>query len=58
VFWADHAPVTERFGWQISLTLDEMCRDTWLWQSNNPNGFNADPDEFNAGDIPAAKEVT
>lgn len=57
-FWADPALSAERLGWQTSLTLDEMCRDTWQWQSNNPNGFNAGPDEINASDMPAAEEVT
>jgi UDP-glucose 4-epimerase len=26
-------------GWEAKLTLDDMCRDLWCWQSNNPNGF-------------------
>ncbi len=26
-------------GWQAELGLDEMIRDTWRWQSDNPNGF-------------------
>ncbi len=25
--------------WEAKLGLDEMCRDSWLWQSNNPEGF-------------------
>ena len=57
-FWADPAIATERLGWQTSLTLDEMCHDTWRWQSNNPNGFSTNSDEFNVGDAPTAKETT
>lgn len=26
-------------GWRATRTLDDMCADTWRWQSNNPNGF-------------------
>ncbi len=57
-FWANPALAAERLGWQTSLTLDEMCRDTWHWQRGNPAGFNADPDETIAGKAPAAKEIT
>ncbi len=28
--------------WEASLGLDEMVRDTWNWQSKNPNGYQAD----------------
>ena len=27
-------------GWQAEKTLDEMVRDSWRWQSTNPNGYN------------------
>jgi UDP-glucose 4-epimerase len=26
-------------GWQATRSLDEMCRDTWRWQSDNPGGY-------------------
>lgn len=26
-------------GWKAELTLEDMCRDTWRWQKNNPNGY-------------------
>jgi len=25
--------------WQAEKNLDDMCRDSWKWQSNNPNGY-------------------
>lgn len=26
-------------GWKAQYTLEDMCRDTWRWQSENPMGF-------------------
>ena len=26
-------------GWQAELSIADMCRDTWHWQSMNPNGY-------------------
>ena len=25
--------------WKTEKTVEDMCRDTWRWQSQNPNGF-------------------
>lgn len=25
--------------WQAKLTIEDMCRDTWKWQSKNPEGY-------------------
>lgn len=30
----------DMLGWRAKKGLDEMCEDTWRWQSNNPNGYN------------------
>lgn len=27
-------------GWKASLSITDMCQDTWHWQSINPNGYN------------------
>ena len=27
-------------GWKTEKTLADMCRDSWNWQKNNPNGYN------------------
>lgn len=37
--WADVNKVKDELGWSAQLGLDEMIRDTWHWQSNNPKGF-------------------
>jgi len=26
-------------GWSAKKTLDEMCEDSWRWQSMNPRGY-------------------
>ena len=26
-------------GWEVKLSITEMCQDTWRWQSMNPNGY-------------------
>lgn len=26
-------------GWQAELSINDMCQDTWRWQSMNPNGY-------------------
>ena len=30
----------EMLGWEAKFGIDEMCEDTWRWQSNNPQGYN------------------
>lgn len=27
-------------GWEAKFGIDEMCRDSWNWQKNNPTGYN------------------
>lgn len=39
VLYADPAFAKEFLGWEATLGLDNMCADTWRWQSNNPNGY-------------------
>lgn len=38
-YWADAAKARELFGWRAQYTLRDMCRDTWAWQSQNPQGY-------------------
>ena len=26
-------------GWQAELTIEDMCKDSWHWQSQNPGGY-------------------
>ena len=38
-FWADPKKAKEVLGWQTARSLADMCRDSWNWQKNNPNGY-------------------
>ena len=29
----------ELLGWKAQYNLDDMCRDTWAWQTKNPMGY-------------------
>ena len=37
--YADPRKANEVLHWKTQLTLDDMCRDSWNWQKNNPNGY-------------------
>jgi UDP-glucose 4-epimerase len=37
--YADPSLAREVLGWQASRSLDEMCVDSWRWQSANPDGY-------------------
>ena len=39
VTYADPTRAREELGWKAEKTIDDMCVDTWRWQSANPNGF-------------------
>ncbi|MDO5423688.1 MAG: UDP-glucose 4-epimerase GalE [Eubacteriales bacterium] len=40
--YADPAKAAKVLGWKAERGLDEMCADTWRWQSQNPNGYAAE----------------
>jgi UDP-glucose 4-epimerase len=37
--YADPACAIEKIGWIAEHELDEMCEDSWRWQSQNPDGY-------------------
>ena len=37
--YADPSKALKVLGWKAERGLDEMCEDTWRWQSQNPNGY-------------------
>jgi UDP-glucose 4-epimerase len=38
--YANPSYAKEVLGWEAKRTLEEMCEDSWRWQSNNPDGYN------------------
>ena len=39
VCYADPAKSAAELGWKAEKNLDDMCRDSWNWQKNNPMGY-------------------
>lgn len=37
--YADPVKAKEKLGWQAEKTIEDMCKDSWRWQSENPNGY-------------------
>ncbi|NOX08340.1 MAG: UDP-glucose 4-epimerase GalE [Gammaproteobacteria bacterium] len=37
--YADPAYALQLLGWKAEFDLDQMCEDSWHWQSKNPNGY-------------------
>jgi UDP-glucose 4-epimerase len=37
--YADPSKANAELGWSTHRTVDDMCADTWRWQSQNPQGF-------------------
>ena len=38
-FWANADKAHAVLGWEAKYGIAEMCRDTWNWQSKNPDGY-------------------
>ena len=39
VSYADPTKANHELGWRATRTIDDMCVDTWRWQSANPTGY-------------------
>ena len=37
--YADPSKANEELGWLTTRSVEDMCADTWRWQSQNPHGF-------------------
>ncbi len=37
--FADPSYAKEVLGWEAKRGIDDMCQDTWRWQSQNPDGY-------------------
>ena len=39
--YADASKAWDVLGWKTEKTAEDACRDTWRWQSGNPNGYDS-----------------
>lgn len=39
-YYANAAKAAAELGWKAELSVADACRDTWKWQSQNPEGYN------------------
>ena len=39
--YCDPAKARKELGWEAQYGIEDMCADSWKWQSMNPNGYNA-----------------
>ena len=39
VCYSDPSKAYDELGWKAERGIDEMCADSWRWQSQNPNGY-------------------
>ena len=37
--YADPSKAAKELHWRAEKNLDDMCRDSWKWQTKNPNGY-------------------
>lgn len=38
-FYANPQKAHEELSWKTEKSIQDMCKDTWRWQSQNPNGY-------------------
>ncbi len=39
ISYADPSRANREMGWTAMCSLEDICRDAWNWQSQNPNGY-------------------
>lgn len=39
ICYADPTKAFNKLGWKAEKNLEDMCRDAWRWQKNNPDGY-------------------
>lgn len=37
--YADPSKANEELNWKAEKDINDMCKDSWRWQKNNPNGY-------------------
>lgn len=38
-YYADATKAAKELGWKTQKTIEDICADSWRWQSQNPNGY-------------------
>ena len=38
-YYSNPQKIEKELGWKAENDLEDMCRDSWNWQKNNPNGY-------------------
>ena len=39
--YCDPRKAKKELGWEAEYGIEDMCRDSWRWQSQNPDGYGA-----------------
>ncbi len=39
ISYCDPTKAKKELDWEAKYTLDDMCKDSWNWQTKNPNGY-------------------
>ena len=39
VLYSSPEKAKRELGWEAEYGIEEMCRDSWNWQKNNPRGY-------------------
>lgn len=39
IYYSDPSKAERELGWKAQYGIEEMCRDSWNWQKNNPDGY-------------------
>lgn len=39
ISYGDPSKARRELGWETKKEIEDMCRDSWRWQSRNPNGY-------------------
>lgn len=42
IYYCDASKALRELGWKAEKTLEDMCADSWKWQSMNPDGYGND----------------
>ena len=54
---ADPSAAARTLNWRCRRTLEQMCRDSWDWQCQNPQGYKSQPCIDSLSDQPPSMNV-